>query len=82
MWSFVILDIKEQRIWGSTDRYGIKPMYFYDDGNYVCFSSEVKQILSLDFLNKALDHGSILIFYFLALILIHLKLLCLKILNA
>ena len=65
MWSFVILDIKEQRIWGSTDRYGIKPMYFYDDGNYVCFSSEVKQILSLDFLNKALDHGSIFDFLFL-----------------
>ena len=65
MWSFILLDLKKQTIWGTTDRYGIKPMYFYDDGNYICFSSEVKQILSLDFLNKALDTGSIFDFLFL-----------------
>ena len=65
MWSFVILDLRNNKIWGSTDRYGIKPMYIYDDGNFVLFASEVKQFLTSDFLNISLDIGSV--FDFLAL---------------
>lgn len=47
MWAFVIYDIKNNFIFGSRDRFGIKPFYFYNNEKYFAFSSEIKPLLSL-----------------------------------
>tara|TARA_B100001123_G_C15273369_1_gene1011161 strand:- start:17 stop:1915 length:1899 start_codon:yes stop_codon:yes gene_type:complete len=46
MWSFAILDIKNNNLLISRDRYGVKPCYYYNDGNKFIFSSEIKGIIS------------------------------------
>lgn len=46
MWSIAIFDIKNKKLVLSRDRFGIKPLYFYKDGDLLLFSSEIKQILS------------------------------------
>jgi asparagine synthase (glutamine-hydrolysing) len=63
MWAFVIYDRKEQRIFLSRDRFGIKPLYYWfsPEGDFY-FASEIKQFTKLpgwkSILNKerALDY--------------------------
>ena len=45
MWAFAIYDIKKQKLFLSRDRFGVKPLYYYSDGEKMLFSSEIKQIL-------------------------------------
>ena len=45
MWAFAIWDKKENSLFCSRDRYGIKPFYYYKDQNRFIFGSEIKQIL-------------------------------------
>ena len=45
MWAFAIYDKKEQKIFCSRDRFGIKPFYYTEkDGKFI-FGSEIKQLL-------------------------------------
>jgi asparagine synthase (glutamine-hydrolysing) len=46
MWAAAWLDFARDRVVLSRDRFGIKPLYFYRDGNAVYFSSEIKAILA------------------------------------
>ncbi len=47
MWAFVIYDKTSGMLFGSRDRFGIKPLYyFYTDGE-LAFASEIKQLLCL-----------------------------------
>lgn len=45
MWAFAIYDKKENQLFISRDRFGIKPLYYYKDDNCFLFASEIKQIL-------------------------------------
>jgi asparagine synthase (glutamine-hydrolysing) len=45
MWSFAIWDSRKKRLFCSRDRFGIKPFYYYFDGETFLFGSEVKQFL-------------------------------------
>lgn len=45
MWAFAIFDRKENKIFISRDRFGIKPLVYYKDHEKIIFSSEVKAIL-------------------------------------
>jgi asparagine synthase (glutamine-hydrolysing) len=45
MWSFAIWDSQKKRLFCSRDRFGIKPFYYYFDGETFLFGSEVKQFL-------------------------------------
>ena len=45
MFSFVIYDIKKNKVFGARDRYGIKPLFYYKDDKKFIFSSEIKSIL-------------------------------------
>lgn len=45
MWAFVIFDKKKDEFFVSRDRFGIKPLYFYQDQNSFIFASEIKAIL-------------------------------------
>lgn len=58
MWSFAIWDQNHQRLFCARDRFGIKPFYYYFDGNRFLFASEVKQLLVHD-ISREIDEGVI-----------------------
>jgi asparagine synthase (glutamine-hydrolysing) len=43
MWAFAIWDSKENSFFLSRDRFGVKPLYYYKNGNFI-FCSEIKGI--------------------------------------
>ena len=45
MFSFVIYDKLRNEVFLARDRFGIKPLYYYESKNYIFFSSEIKPIL-------------------------------------
>jgi len=45
MWSFLIYDVKKKIVFGSRDRFGVKPFYQYRTKDLVLFGSEIKSIL-------------------------------------
>jgi asparagine synthase (glutamine-hydrolysing) len=45
MWAFAIWDRKQQRLFCSRDRFGVKPFYYFTDASRMIFGSEIKQIL-------------------------------------
>jgi asparagine synthase (glutamine-hydrolysing) len=47
MWAFALLDKRNDEIFISRDRFGVKPVYYYDDEDYFAFGSEIKQLLPL-----------------------------------
>ncbi|WP_315077727.1 asparagine synthase (glutamine-hydrolyzing) [uncultured Clostridium sp.] len=47
MWAFILYDIKKQKVFCSRDRFGIKPFYYFNNENYLAFSSEIKQFTIL-----------------------------------
>jgi asparagine synthase (glutamine-hydrolysing) len=46
MWAFCIYDNLNKILFGARDRYGIKPLYYYYDGVYFIFASDIPPILS------------------------------------
>lgn len=47
MFSFVLLDSEQKKVYAVRDRYGIKPLYYTNTGGYIAFGSEVKQLRTL-----------------------------------
>jgi asparagine synthase (glutamine-hydrolysing) len=45
MWSFAIWDRREQKLFCSRDRFGVKPFYYAVYGQSLYFGSEIKQVL-------------------------------------
>jgi asparagine synthase (glutamine-hydrolysing) len=64
MWSFVIYDKRKNILFGSRDRFGVKPLYYYQDSGYFAFASEIKSLITLPFIKKAINPG--VVFDFLA----------------
>ena len=55
MWSFVIFDRNNQKMFCSRDRYGVKPFYYSMVDDYFVFGSEIKEILKISknsYINK------------------------------
>ncbi len=46
MWAFALLDLRGRRLMLSRDRFGIKPLQYYSDGEIFVFASEIKQLLT------------------------------------
>jgi asparagine synthase (glutamine-hydrolysing) len=46
MWAFAWLDQKAHRLLLSRDRFGIKPLYYFQSNNQLLFASEIKAILT------------------------------------
>ncbi|HBQ25247.1 MAG TPA: asparagine synthase (glutamine-hydrolyzing) [Syntrophomonas sp.] len=46
MWAFVIIDLHNDSIFISRDRFGIKPLYYYIDKDKFLCASEIKALLS------------------------------------
>ncbi len=53
MWAFALYDFHEKKMLLSRDRLGVKPLFYYNDGERLFFSSEIKSILSVNSLHKA-----------------------------
>ena len=46
MWAFLIYDRRRRMVFGSRDRFGVKPLYLYCENRTVLFASEIKGILA------------------------------------
>ena len=44
MWAFLIYDRQRGRVFGSRDRFGVKPLFYYRTNRYALFASEIKGI--------------------------------------
>ncbi|AVK99720.1 asparagine synthase (glutamine-hydrolyzing) [Pediococcus inopinatus] len=45
MYAFVIYDMEKKEVFGARDHFGIKPLYYYDDGTSFLWGSEIKAFL-------------------------------------
>src|SRR5688572_4357280 len=55
MYAFAIWDSRSRRMFIARDPYGIKPLYFADDGATIRFASEVKALLAGGAVSPAID---------------------------
>lgn len=59
MFSFVIWDAKENKVFCARDHVGIKPLYYYwDDINFI-FASELKAVIAHDLVKQEINHDAI-----------------------
>ena len=54
-WAFCILDTRSRILFISRDRYGVKPLYYFRSDEYFAFASEIKALLCLPFVPRALN---------------------------
>src|SRR3989338_6136024 len=59
MWSFVIYDSNKSILFGSRDRFGVKPFYYYFDNSLFVFASEIKAILQIPTIKKQANDKAI-----------------------
>jgi asparagine synthase (glutamine-hydrolysing) len=59
MFAFVIYDKIKSSFFIARDRFGIKPIYLYLQGNDFIFSSEIRPFFNIDFVNKNININSI-----------------------
>ncbi|WP_026523074.1 asparagine synthase (glutamine-hydrolyzing) [Butyrivibrio sp. VCB2001] len=55
MWAFAIFDYQTRELFCSRDRLGAKPFYYYADKECFTFSSEIKQLCSIDSVPRKLN---------------------------
>ena len=46
IFAFAYLDVEKKQLYLARDRFGVKPLYYYFDGNRLLFSSEIRPIKS------------------------------------
>ncbi|PWN70388.1 asparagine synthase (glutamine-hydrolyzing) [Chryseobacterium phosphatilyticum] len=52
MWAFAIFDPRNNTLFCSRDRFGVKPFYYYVDDQKFLFASEIKPILEIEKVEK------------------------------
>lgn len=65
MWSFVIFDRRKNILFGSRDRFGVKPLYYYSDSNVFAFASEQKALLKIPDNNISINESGVFDYLFL-----------------
>ena len=68
IFSFVIYDYNKNELISCRDRFGIKPLYYYEDNEKLVFSTEIKPIL---FINNNIDFNFKVINQYVNLSLLH-----------
>lgn len=56
MWAFVLFDKVKQMFLLSRDRFGIKPLYYYCSNGVFVFASEIKSLLSCDYVKTEINN--------------------------
>lgn len=64
MWAFLIYDVARRRLFGSRDRFGIKPLYCYQRDDYCLFASEIKAVLASGLYSSEPDWETVAEFLF------------------
>lgn len=59
MWAFAIYDKEKQHLFLSRDRFGIKPLYYFQNKMGFAFASEIKALLALDVVKPEADMTSV-----------------------
>ena len=59
MWAIVIYDSKKNKLFISRDRFGVKPLYIFNNNKILIFVSEIKQFLSFKNQYLTINRGSI-----------------------
>jgi asparagine synthase (glutamine-hydrolysing) len=54
-WAFCVLDIRSRILFFSRDRFGVKPLYFIEKNGLFAFASEIKALLALSEIPRALN---------------------------
>lgn len=55
MFAIAIYDAREQAMYVVRDRIGVKPLYLYDDGRMVAYSSEIKSLVAAGIVRQDMD---------------------------
>jgi asparagine synthase (glutamine-hydrolysing) len=63
MYAFAIWDTRARRLFAARDPYGIKPLYYADDGRSIRFASEVKALLAGGMVSPARDPAGVAGFF-------------------
>jgi len=63
MFAFAIYDRREKRLTLARDRYGIKPLYYYNRGGLFAFGSEQKAILTDPRVERRIDNKALLEYF-------------------
>jgi asparagine synthase (glutamine-hydrolysing) len=59
MFAFAIYDREQASIFLARDRFGIKPLYFSDQDDFLLFASEIKALLASGYISRRVDKQSI-----------------------
>ncbi|WPP50624.1 asparagine synthase (glutamine-hydrolyzing) [Catalinimonas niigatensis] len=59
MFALLFYDQKEQKLLAARDRFGMKPLYYADQNDFLIFSSEAKGIIASGLLEKKLHEAAI-----------------------
>ncbi|MEP7197884.1 MAG: asparagine synthase (glutamine-hydrolyzing) [Saprospiraceae bacterium] len=63
MFAVIIWDVKRKELFGARDRFGVKPLCYFFDGNKFIWSSEEKQIIASREVNLEYNQNSISRFF-------------------
>jgi asparagine synthase (glutamine-hydrolysing) len=59
MWALALWSEKDQSLLLSRDRFGIKPLYYYKDDNYLAFSSQTVAFNALEYIDKSINEENL-----------------------
>ncbi len=59
MFAFAVWDVKQETLVVVRDRFGIKPLYYQEQGGRLLFASELRAILASDVVPRTLDEGAL-----------------------
>ncbi len=63
MFAFALWDDRSETLLLARDRYGIKPLYYTEAGHTLAFASEVKALLSLPAVPRAVNHAALVEYF-------------------
>ena len=59
MFAIVVVDLRDSKLYITRDRFGIKPLYYYNKNGMFAFSSELKSFYALDGFKAELDESKL-----------------------
>ncbi|MCT4645615.1 MAG: asparagine synthase (glutamine-hydrolyzing) [Carboxylicivirga sp.] len=63
MWAFLLLDTNNDKVFFARDRYGIKPLYYYENKAIISLCSEIKQLMPVESFQKQVNTDTINCFF-------------------